>query len=606
MKNVFKPWKKPLGVVLAAALFGVGIACIGELTETVHFADSTVDFGAPPSPLTLSYWGEHTPRPTLRPGYDEVKAVPEPKDKKLAAAVDAIKKAYPWGATYKALPEPPSIKSARKTLDALSASASNAATRRSARGWRARIDFVQAKYGEAALAYLDLYRTSKSLDERISLLSSIRYSLKRLTPTSAKVIRKGIIARPELFEPYAEYRLYHYQQAWDEENVAKRDLAGIADFAAAVRKSNPRANLGAGITARLAEIEYARGNSARAVSLAEASLRVPNGARRDLAVYVRAGALQRLGRKAEALASLENADKVLNGSYLKRPSLELRAILSENLGDLAGALDMYRKLKYSYDVAYLVDVRMSVDQLGAYARANPDPLLRLSHGFRLLRADRLAEAEKVLAAIPEADRRKMAKVGSGDYAWLQNDSPGSTLDVIADPLTTVRDLLAIETKVNQATGEDRLAARYELASYYYTHRNLVLYNAAIWDGSRGLLSGTNPTVVTKADEDAIRKHHFEHEALYRSRQICLDIVKENPKSAVADRALYRAATASRRLANFNPWWRTYDKNGNFYTSAADLLKRVYTEHPGSPLAVNAKKYEKVYRDEMKDRYYSLR
>ena len=334
--------------------------------------------------------------------------------------------------------------------------------------------------------------------------------------------------------------------------------------------------------------------------------------------------MQRLGRKAEALASLENADKVLNGSYLKRPSLELRAILSENLGDLAGALDMYRKLKYSYDVAYLVDVRMSVDQVGAYARANPDPLLRLSHGFRLLRADRLAEAEKVFAAIPEADRRKMAKVGSGDYAWLQNDSPGSTLDVIADPLTTVRDLQAIEKKVNETTGEARLAARYELASYYYTHRNLVLYNAAMWDGSRGLLanlvtndaytwagtrgvvSGTNSTVTTKADEDAIRKHHFEHEALYRSRQICLDIVKENPKSAVADRALYRAATASRRLANFNPWWRDYDKNGNIYASAANLLKRVYTEHPGSPLAANAKKYEKVFRDEMKAGGFTLR
>lgn len=56
----------------------------------------------------------------------------------------------------------------------------------------------------------------------------------------------------------------------------------------------------------------------------------------------------------------------------------------------------------------------------------------------------------------------------------------------------MRDLLAIETKVNQATGEDRLAARYELASYYYTHRNLVLYNAAMWEEAAGCSPGQTP------------------------------------------------------------------------------------------------------------------
>jgi hypothetical protein len=113
------------------------------------------------------------------------------------------------------------------------------------------------------------------------------------------------------------------------------------------------------------------------------------------------------------------------------------------------------------------------------------------------------------------------------------------------------------------------------------------------------LVGLNTGVADDRDKKAVTEHCFEHEALAQARKICLEISAEFPKEAVSAKALYRAATATRRLADFNGWWR-YETGATYYTSAADLLKRVYSEFPSSELAANAKKYESVYREEGKD------
>ena len=92
------------------------------------------------------------------------------------------------------------------------------------------------------------------------------------------------------------------------------------------------------------------------------------------------------------------------------------------------------------------------------------------------------------------------------------------------------------------------------------------------------------------------EHAYEHESLARSRAICLQIIKEFPESPWTAKALYRAATAERRLADFNPQWRNISHyRGNLWKQAADHLNEVATRFPNDPLAANARKYAKVFR-----------
>ena len=66
---------------------------------------------------------------------------------------------------------------------------------------------------------------------------------------------------------------------------------------------------------------------------------------------------------------------------------------------------------------------------------------------------------------------------------------------------------------------------------------------------------------------------------------------------MSSKALYRAATASRRLADFNNWWRLYGNTATLYDSAIALMERCAAEYPNEPLAARARKYAKAFADE---------
>ena len=130
--------------------------------------------------------------------------------------------------------------------------------------------------------------------------------------------------------------------------------------------------------------------------------------------------------------------------------------------------------------------------------------------------------------------------------------------------------------------------------------NLLLYNASLWQGSRGMLAAYfwNEKIGTRDDRLSWVEHHYEHECLFQARKILLQASETGKGTETAAKALYRAACATRRLANFNGWWR--QKSGiNLGKECADLMRRVYTEYPASPLSSNARKYEVVFREEAK-------
>jgi hypothetical protein len=308
-------------------------------------------------------------------------------------------------------------------------------------------------------------------------------------------------------------------------------------------------------------------------------------------VYVQAASLNKTGLREPALTALKGYEDRFKDSYLAKAALEQRALIEERLGKWKEAVEDYKILGYDRDRAYILDVRLTPEEMQDYATETKDPLDAITAGYRYLRVGNFDRAKQWFENVPEEQRKKLAKVGSRDYAWLQPENSNSPLDLIPDPSKTARELSVLQ-KDKSAKG------LYAFASYYYNHRNLLLYNAPLWEGSRAALGWAwNAKIATPEDSAARQKHFFEHECVARSRAICLELVKRYPKDPIAAKALYRAATSTRRLASFNGWWRAQNDKTNRYEEAANLLKRVYTEFPNDPLAKNARKYEKVFRQE---------
>lgn len=504
-------------------------------------------------------------------------------------------------------------------------------------GWEARAAYLSGDRVGAVQTYLDLYRTQTGQEDAVSQLSSIRRITRELTPADATALRAALISKPGLLAPYLEFRVYHSK-------ATVAELGQLVDFISEVTKNQGAVALGGDISARLGEIAYLQGKHDEALKYAEAALGDAKSERRDLATYVKAGVLNKQRKANEAFVTLSDFETKFPKSYLIRPMLEFRASLAEKLGKWPVALATYRTLNYRYDFAYLVDVRLPVAQLLQVAK---DPLLvkdaevlRLAAGYRRLRVNDFAGARAAFKSVPDAARYALLKVGSKEYQGFSKPDPKGFIDRIPNPLTTVSDL-------ERLTADRTPKGKYALASYYYSHRNLMLYNASLWDGMRnnvlhpidwskvpasegpqtwqikpsassadmqglasegGVFSGWNSYIATKADRDAINAHFHQHECLWRAREICIALAKSSPKSDVTPLALYRAATATRRLARFNSWWdkESLEATGNktFYVEAANLLKQLYTQFPKHALAKNARKYEKVYRQEKKDNAYA--
>lgn len=454
-------------------------------------------------------------------------------------------------------------------------------------GWELRADFLSGNHVDALAGYLEQLGASTTTDSQASRLISVRRVLAKLTPAEAKEFRERVMDEPDLLSPYLDYRLYHTE-------AMAKDFAALAKFAEEVRTANPHAEVDGPILARLAEIEYLQGRFDQALAYAEESLESTEDGRADLATYVKAGVLGRKGQAAAVAKTLADFDTKFAGSYLVKPALEQRAIAAEQLKDWSAAANDYRTLGYRLDLAYLFDIRMSPDQVELYASnaGSERDKFALAAGYRYLRIGNWDKAEVLFRSIDADTRKKMADVGSKDYAWLSD--PMRKLDTIPDPYATTKTLAKMS-----ADGTPK--GMYALASYYYDHRNLMLYNADLWQGSRQWIGWAwNDRIANDVDRLALKKHHLEHECLNHAREICLAMAAKYPKHPLTAKALYRAATATRRLAGFNPYWRNQNRSNDRYRAAAALLKRVYTQFPKDPLANKAKKYEKVFLKEGKE------
>ena len=492
------------------------------------------------------------------------------------------------------LPSPDNVRRGRALLYQLLKEYPRTRFRLNVIGWLGRCEYVQRRYPEAMRLYLKQLNAAKAQDESANAIASVHFTENRMTARDAKQFREMLLAEPELVTPYLDYRLYH-------SNLKPADTDNLARLMESVVQRHPRLKLPPVILARLAEIDYRRGRYRNSVRWAERALAATghNNAqvRHDLATYVRGAARQKLRDVRGAIADFETLLRRFPRSYLRAAARENLAILYEKRSNMVAALEHYFVLGYDADIAFLLDARMTTDEIERFIAAHPRhrkrDLLVYSLGIRYLRADDFDRAERALRRLSQRKLKMLSRPKTDEWA-------GDVGRRLFDPLTSVRDLRRLKENVRKAqTPNAKAEALYALASYYYKKRNLLLYNPSLWNGWRAVHFGCywNPKHATKQDISAARRHHYEHECVNRARVICLDIVKRYPRSPVAPNALYRAACCARWLADFNSWWRGENKRHDFWTEAIRLMEQVPRRYPKHPLSKSAEKYAVVFRSE---------
>jgi outer membrane protein assembly factor BamD (BamD/ComL family) len=440
-------------------------------------------------------------------------------------------------------------------------------------------------------AYLrDLDRAS-NYNQYVYAIRGISRTMETLSAVSAAAFVGPLKAQPDLAAPYFYYRLYHC------DNTPK-DLIQLARLADRIVARNGD-RLPPIVQVRLAEVYYRRGAYRDALRWAERAKRSGGTEPRsyDRALYVHAASLHRLKRGSAALIEFQTLLARCPNSALRRGAREEMAILSEERGDLATALDQYFFLDYQGDIAYLLDVRMTVAQVEDYIAAHPrhpkHDLLLYSLGIRYLRRENLSAARRCFRSLSPVHYKNLRLA-------LQKEEP-AWYDEPTDPLKVIDQMMELRRLIRRApTREQRAAALYREASFFYKGSYLAFYNAPLWLGKRAFhfVYYWNPKVSRPADYRSVRSHMYAHEVYARALGRCKIIARDYPDTSSAAPALYRAACSADRLAGFNEWWRAEDRDhAGLSRQSVLLMRELVRRYPKHPLAKDARKYAKVFNGE---------
>lgn len=487
-------------------------------------------------------------------------------------------------------------------------------------GWQARLDYLAGDYEGAIRKYRVLYKLkaeSEAIDHPFEsiLLCHIRlgshadvaadhllrygiaehelkaYSSQQLGRTiesfKAGDAPKfwGILRHnPRLLSFYLDYRM--------EMTEPTRDLLALS------QRGQVSSRYRGHINARLSEAAYHLGDLLAARRLAGQTLKVASDPD-DIAIatFVQASIARRSGRYEVARQAYERIVSRHADSYLVGGARENLAIVYERQHRLGDALDQYRKLNYRTDVAYLIDARMSPSELSAYIAGHPRDkeiaLLRYSLGFRYLRLEKWAQAEQQFAWL-SAKQRHNFQQHIGTYFY---DSGQATARQY-DPLETAQSLAHMDADYRRNPSAKGLLAE---AKYYSNHRDLLLYNSALWEGDRAnsIAYSWSGSVATPADDRALEKHHWDHECFSHALLKVRALLTKFPKAPERFEAAYLGACAAERLSNMNTYWRWVDSRKDLKGESVRLM-RVAAESPDAKLAAKAKKFAGVFKDEREE------
>lgn len=506
----------------------------------------------------------------------------------------------------------------------------------SALGWLGRIEYLQGRIASAKSLFRRQLAAAASLREKMNALDSLyqcayregkledaaitrlrlwviaplslRYNAKAdfkvtlasMDKTQAHRFATKLLADPDVFPTYLDVR----SDVTNASNVQRRNTARLAE---AWVKRHPESQKCEYVLARAAEAWYGQKVYRKARQLAR---QVLSSKRLDamatpLALYVEASCARRSGDLVASRSALKRILEDFPKSYVAGGARESLALVCERLGDLGAALDQYFKLGYEQDVAYMVDARMSLGDLAAYVakqRAGKQrEKLSFALGMRYVRSGRYGDAERVLARIPRRARLALTRPKARDeWDGPTFDDPKS----LQDPLKTAHDLAKLDRAVSAANGTDAKAkAMLAKAEYFYAHRNLVLYNASLWRWTRAdaFAFSWNHAVSTRDDAEAVKRHHYDHEAMSQSLTLCKKVVSTYPKAKAAPKAAMLGIKSAMRLTDLNPWWRYADPKLPMYTEAERLCRFLVKEHPRSSEAQRARDKLLILKEERTQR-----
>jgi|GEM_PF-3417673 len=410
-------------------------------------------------------------------------------------------------------------------------------------------------------------------------------TLSQFKASDAKRFWRRLQSDPLLLSHYLDYRL--------QSTKPTRDLLSLGQTAL---NRNPFGSLAATSYARLAEAAYQFHRDAMARTFARRALaEAQEKETRDMANFVLASEAKRAGDLVEAIRLYRAIARSPHPTYLAGGALENLPPIYEAKHRLDIALDLYRELGFSFDVAYLLDVKMTPDQVARYAsthsRDRDVKSLRLAAGYRFMRVGRWQEAAREFRGIRRRERLKMLS-----FAWADHYEDWF---VEPDPLVAVYDLARLDRAVKRAHGpRNRAEAKLDLAAYYYKHRDLLLYNPRLWYGERAeaIQNSWNDPHATDEDRTALYRHHWQHECLARAYELYRDVALAFPNTEMGYHAAYQAGCSEEKLSNLNDYWRWVDSRQHLIQHAVNWLS-IASKSKDKALVERAAKYSSVFADE---------
>lgn len=433
---------------------------------------------------------------------------------------------------------------------------------------------------------LDEYGIDQGDTQRAWGALAIREEMPNLTSSQMARLLAKLRSDQELLASYISFRIEDTELSLEQErNLAQFATAALENFA------RPKAE----VLARTAQIQYNTGQYARARKTSERGMRAAGPIEgRERARYVHAASLARLNEPRSAMALYRRIEDSDAPSYLRQAAMEARALLEEHHGDPVQAALLYRQLEYGDDVAYLVDAKLTPEQVGrfisAVGRSADRPVLQYALGMRYLRRGQYSRARSAFSRLTKSQRLR-AGMSVKDFnerkQWFDEDG------FIAnhDPLTTVRDLEALDRKARRARSDEaRAQALYDQAAYIYKRKHLLFYSAGLWQGSRAWMTDVNWNRIFNTDRDfaLLDKHRNEHECLAHTMRLCREVIEKHPTAKVRTKALYTGGLAAVMLGNLNDQWR--QRGYELQTRGLGWLEELATAKPSDPLAKSARKY----------------
>ncbi|HLF85140.1 MAG TPA: hypothetical protein VI837_13275 [Blastocatellia bacterium] len=465
-----------------------------------------------------------------------------------------------------------------------------------ARGW---LGYLSLLVGDKAGALIEYYRMLSGQDEggRVEALFSLSLVRHEADDSEMEQVEATLEHEPAAALAYSYHNIYNYvfrsvyQRYWDDDEDERaereqRELNRTASFATRMMNRYPASSVGAGFVVRVAEANLELGKDSDAARLARRAVGMgAKGEIRAEALWVAGVAefrRQQYSTARQALATLvaENPDN----RYTEGARRQL-AMLAEDTGDIEGALDQYLALDYRYDVAYFIDVLMTLEQLAAFIDKRPTPARRdemlYALGVRYLRDRRWNDARGAFAKVKtigrDADYPYLSKIDAEPWRYDRRDETPKEREFdpsvrgirphwIDQDWRTANDLERLERQVETAQGDEAKAeALYQVASYQF-ERSLLFYNPLEWHGQRHYL------LVDLDERGAFRQpgesqmlfdHMQKHDMAANSLPIFLEVVRRFPNTRAARDALFTAAVCHERLHDYNNYWReVYSEGGH--------------------------------------------